>query len=239
MTFDIKPFKETPMLSFKQFIKEIWNLDQYPDEVEESLNESLSRVLDHTKHRNIAIISAKRGGQSDEENAENHKQLKRDIRHHGYGYIHVRGRGNESGKVSEEPSFLVIGAKGKKDDLLKHAKAIGRKYGQDSILHKPHDSKEATVHNTSDRPKSWPAPGKKESVGEWHPNKAADFLSTLSRNQNVKDKKGKNTGRRPKGKREVVSSKEKGSFTFEDVHNHARAIYTEDPSFFSRATTLF
>ena len=47
----------------------------------------------------------------------------------------------------DEHSYLVIGKKGKDGGALKgFLKKHGEKYGQDSVLHKSHDSNEAHLH---------------------------------------------------------------------------------------------
>jgi hypothetical protein len=192
------------MKSFKKFNDE---------SLHEALNRSLARVHQHTQSRNIGIISANRGENTADENKAAHKQLAKDIKSAGYGFAHVSGRSREGEEVQSEPSFLVIGAKGKEDQLLHHLKKWGQKYNQDSILHKPHNSTEASLHGTSDNPESYPGPGKQEGVGKWHPNKVAQFFSAL------------------KGKR---------SFTFaEEVSDEPLVVYTLPASFFSRKETLF
>jgi hypothetical protein len=153
-------------------------------ELAQELNESgggLSRILQHTKDRNIGTITAHRGNLSAEENNKRNNLLKADIKANGFGYKHVKGKyienyGKEDANPVEEKSFLVIGKKGHdkdrlKDFLTKH----GEKYDQDSVLHKSHDSDEAHLIGTGS---GYPEKGKTASVGKFHPDKVAEFHST-------------------------------------------------------------
>lgn len=213
------------MLSFKRYVKEseIW-IGSHTD-LEEALSRSLSRVHKHIeggadgKGRNIGIISANTKKNTAEQNNTARKKLTKDIQKAGYGYAHVKGRGHEDDGVVDEPSILVIGAKGKKDGLEKHIKGWGRRYGQESVLHKHHNEKHATVHNTSDKKSAWPAPGESVKVGEFHANKASEYTTML---------KG---GDKKRVKRHFAFS--------ENVDDKVKTVYTHAPSFFSRATTLF
>jgi hypothetical protein len=87
------------------------------------------------------------------------------VRKAGYGVIDVECRD------VDEISLLVVGKSG--DDggaLLGHLKHLGKKYGQDSILHKPHNSDKASLHRTNETEKD-----KHIEVGSWHPNRTAEF----------------------------------------------------------------
>jgi len=111
------------------------------------------------------MILASRDHLTSEENRQRHTALKRDVRKAGYGFIDVEGR------HVDEKSLLVVG---KKDNdggaLLGHLKHLGKKYGQDSILHKPHNSDKASLHRTNETEKH-----KHIEVGSWHPNRTGEF----------------------------------------------------------------
>ena len=147
------------------------------------LEQSFSRVLDHTQHRNIGIISAARGDLSPAENNKRHAQLKQDIKAGGHGYIRIRGSYTENaGQPNErkvkEKSLLVIGKEGDdKGELLGRLKNLGQKYGQDSILHKGHNETTAKLHGTNHS--DFPGFGKSADVEAWHPNRAGEFHSLL------------------------------------------------------------
>lgn len=148
------------------------------------LNEaSMSRVHAHTQGRNIGMITAHRGEHTAEENNARNAALKADIRKHGYGYIKVKGRyienhGTEDARPVDEHSFLVVGKKGHDGGALKKFLTDhGKKYGQDSILHKAHDEEDAHLYGT--REGGFPGMDKKHTVGKWHPNRAGEFHSVM------------------------------------------------------------
>ncbi len=143
----------------------------------------LSRVLQHTKERNIGMITAHRGVHTPEENKERNELLKADIKDNGYGYKHVKGvyvenHGKADAKPVEEHSFLVIGKKGNDSGALKgFLKKHGTKYDQDSILHKAHDDDDAHLIGTNDT--GYPGKDKEANVGKFHPDRAGEFYSKL------------------------------------------------------------
>jgi hypothetical protein len=68
----------------------------------------------------------------------------------------------------------VVGKKGEDGGaLLGHLKHLGKKYGQDSILHKPHNSEKASLHRTET------AKQKHIEAGSWHPNRTGEFHSLM------------------------------------------------------------
>jgi len=171
---------------------------------------SFSRVLQHTRERNIGMISASRGNLPAHENRDRHSELENAVRKAGYGFIHVKGRyvenhGTPQARNVDERSLMVVGKKGDdKGALLGHLKSLGKKFGQDSILHKPHNLNTAQLHGTNAT--GYPGEGKSVDVGSWHPNKAGEFHS-LMRN--------------------------KKSFAFEDF------VFINPKGFFSREEVLF
>ena len=150
------------------------------------INESsLGRVHQHTKNSNLGMITAFRNSSehSPEENKARNAELASDIRKHGLGFVHVKGRyvenhGTANAKPVDEHSYLVVGKKGNDNGhLLGVLKKLGKKYNQDSILHKPHDSEHASLHGTNST--GYPGLGKAESVGKWHPNRAGEFHTVM------------------------------------------------------------
>lgn len=147
------------------------------------LEASFSRMYQHTQNRNIGMISASRGDLPAEDNNKRHLQLKDDIRKAGYGLVNLKGRyienfGTKKAQNVDEKALLVISKDG--DDhgqLLGHLKHLGAKYGQDSILHKPHNSTTATLHGTNKT--GFPGKGNTHDVGPWHPNRAGEFHSLM------------------------------------------------------------
>jgi hypothetical protein len=113
------------------------------------------------------MILAKRDHLTSEENRQRHGSLKSDVRKVGYGFIEERH--------VDEKSLLVVGKKGEDGGaLLGHLKHLGEKYGQESILHKPHNSEKASLHSTNDTEKD-----KHIEAGSWHPNRIPEFHSLM------------------------------------------------------------
>lgn len=148
------------------------------------LNEaSLGRVYQHTKDRNIGMITAHRAENTSEENRKRNDELEHHIRKAGYGFVKVKGRyienhGTPHAKTVDEHSFLVVGKKGDDKGELKHfLKKHGEKYGQDSVLHKSHDEETAKLHGT--REGGWPGKGETHDVGTFHPSRAGEFHTAM------------------------------------------------------------
>ena len=107
--------------------------------VEES---SLSRIKSKSDKGGMAILSGSRGDKSKKENKARAKQLDKDIRGKGLpGATKVQGRWDEKDKktgkttkVKERSHVVTSGKKGKRK-FKKAVKALGKKYGQDAVLH--------------------------------------------------------------------------------------------------------
>ncbi len=156
---------------------------------EEHLAESnLSRILGHTQGHHIATITAYRNphGKTEKklENIKQNKILKQQLYKAGFGVTNMYGKYNETGESGmpeevKEHSFFVVGPKKGEagaDKFFKTMKALGRAHGQNSILYKDPDSKEAFLHSTAEEGKnngSWldDMPGKKADVGRFAPHK--------------------------------------------------------------------
>ena len=90
----------------------------------------------------MAILSGSRGDKSKKENKARAKQLDKDIRGKGLpGATKVQGRWDEKDKktgkttkVKERSHVVTSGKKGKRK-FKKAVKALGKKYGQDAVLH--------------------------------------------------------------------------------------------------------
>ena len=112
------------MKTFKEFIQE----------------SSLSRIKSKSDKGGIATLSASRGDKSAKENRARAKQLDKDIRGKGLpGATKVTGSYVEKGddgkeKKVKERSHVVTSGKMGKRKFKKAVKALGKKYGQDSVL---------------------------------------------------------------------------------------------------------
>ena len=112
------------MISFKEFLEE----------------SSLARIKSKSDKGGMAALSASRAGKSAKENRARAKQLDKDIRGKGLGgatkvtgsYVEKGDDGKER-KVKERSHVVTSGKMGKRK-FKKTVKALGKKYGQDSVL---------------------------------------------------------------------------------------------------------
>jgi len=101
---------------------------------------SLARIKSKSDKGGIATMSASRGDKSAKENRARAKQLDKDIRGKGLpGATKVTGSYVEKGddgkeKKVKERSHVVTSGKMGKRKFKKTVKALGKKYGQDSVL---------------------------------------------------------------------------------------------------------
>ncbi len=102
---------------------------------------SLSRIKSKSDKGGIATLSGSRSDKSRKENQARAKQLDRDIRGKGLpGATKVTGsydeRDEKTGKTTKvkERSHVVSSGKMGKRKFKKAVKALGKKYGQDSVL---------------------------------------------------------------------------------------------------------
>lgn len=156
--------------------------------VSETASKSLSRVHSHIKNRNVGFISANRNDLSNEENNKNHESLKKDIRSHGFGYVHVKGTYPEkhadgSTKQGEERSFMITSKPEHKEKLHKTLMKLGKKYNQDSVAFKGHDDKDVHLHTTTAR-SSEDKVGHSTNVGTFHPGRISDYMTQLKGKRN-------------------------------------------------------
>ena len=112
------------MKTFKEFMQE----------------SSLSRIKSKSDKGGMAALSASRAGKSAKENRARAKQLDKDISGRGLGgatkvtgsYVEKGDDGKER-KVKERSHVVTSGKMGKRK-FKKTVKALGKKYGQDSVL---------------------------------------------------------------------------------------------------------
>ena len=101
---------------------------------------SLSRIKSKSDKGGMAILSGSRGDKSKKENQARAKQLDKDIRGKGLpGATKVTGSYMEKDKSGiekkvKERSHVVTSGKMGKRKFKKAVKALGKKYGQDSVL---------------------------------------------------------------------------------------------------------
>ena len=109
----------------------------YKEFIQES---SLARIKSKSDKGGMAALSASRAGKSAKENRARARQLDRDIRGRGLGgatkvtgsYVE-RGYDGKEKRVKERSHVVTSGKMGKRK-FKKAVKALGKKYGQDSVL---------------------------------------------------------------------------------------------------------
>jgi len=125
------PFLMTMTQSMKTYKKFI-------EDIQES---SLSRIKSKSDKGGMATMSASRGDKSAKENRERAKQLDKDIRGKGLpgatkvtgSYVEKDDKTGKETKVKERSHVVTSGKMGKRK-FKKTVKALGKKYGQDSVL---------------------------------------------------------------------------------------------------------
>ena len=126
------------MITFKEFMQE----------------SSLSRIKSKSDKGGIGILSGSRGDKSAKENRARAKQLDKDIRGKGLpGATKVTGSYVEKGddgkeKKVKERSHVVTSGKMGKRKFKKAVKALGKKYGQDSVIAQTKGKGGATLART-------------------------------------------------------------------------------------------
>ena len=102
---------------------------------------SLSRIKSKSDKGGMATMSASRADKSEKENSARAKQLDRDIKGKGLpgatkvtgSYIEKDKKTGKETKVKERSHVVTSGKKGKRK-FKRAVKALGKKYGQDSVL---------------------------------------------------------------------------------------------------------
>jgi len=156
------------MKTFKQFIHE----------------SSLSRVVSKSKKGGTAILSGSRADKSPKENKARAKQLDKDIRGKGYGgatkatgrYTEKDDKTGKETKVKERSHIVSSGKHGKRA-FKKKVKALGKKYGQDSVLVQ-NKKGSATLHATR---KGGLGKDKSANIGKMRPGRSGENDTTVKK----------------------------------------------------------
>jgi ADP-ribosyltransferase exoenzyme len=143
----------------------------------------LTEGRDPFHNRSMGIMSAERGDLSPEVNAHRTRSLHSDLRAAGHKVIPVTGAyvenmGTPEARETHERSFIVMHHKPGDDNgaVKKTLIHMGKKYGQDSILHKPHNSDVASLHGTN---KAFPGLGQVHPVGKYRPRKNDQMFTRM------------------------------------------------------------
>lgn len=123
---------------------------RFEEETQIDEGNPLSRVA--TTDRHSVTMSAERKGLTKDENRARMSELKKAWRERGYGFRNTEGKWNEGEGVGRENSIHVLAKGNSKEDaaeLLRHAKELGAKHGQDAVLHRSPKGKGTAIY-TSD-----------------------------------------------------------------------------------------
>ena len=131
---------------------------------------SLARIKSKSDKGGIAMMSASRADKSAKENRARAKQLDKDIRGRGLGgatkvtgsYVEKDDKTGKETRVKERSHVVTSGKMGKRK-FKKTVKALGKKYGQDSVL--TQTKKTGTLHRT----RKGGLDKKGENVGRFQP----------------------------------------------------------------------
>ena len=89
-----------------------------------------------------------------------------------FGRLHVRGRycASDGSPPIEERAWLVTGRSDDSGNLKGALRKLGRKYGQDAVIHKGY-YRDAELHALKDLPDLGMADKEKKTIGRFHPNR--------------------------------------------------------------------
>lgn len=149
---------------------------------EASLGRIYQHVVSNPKMKNWGVVTASRGELTAAENKQRNKQLEKDLRGMGYGFVHVDGMWQECRKPDTEykdcPDDMKVPTEEKslfipnisKEDVQK----LGNKYQQDSVLFADEETKakgEATFIDSKS--------GEAFNIGKFSPGKVAQGYSKI------------------------------------------------------------
>tara|TARA_R100000008_G_C3582081_1_gene169284 strand:+ start:1764 stop:2300 length:537 start_codon:yes stop_codon:yes gene_type:complete len=167
------------MKTFKELKQEL---------IEASKKSSKRQEQKHESGLSSAMISAHRGDLTDTQNKKRHKDLKKLVTKSGHGHVEIIGRYKErDDKTGKERQVtersLRIDAKGKEKkhhtELKSLAKALGRRYNQDSVA-VVSKKRGSALHGL--KKDGWPKKGKKVPVGDMHrdPKQGEEYASYMA-----------------------------------------------------------
>lgn len=153
---------------------------------EASLGRIYQHVVSNPKMKKWGVVTASRGELTSAENKQRNKDLEKELRELGYGFVHVDGMWQECRKPDTEykdcPDDMKVPTEEKslfipnisKEDVI----ALGNKYQQDSVLFADEETKakgEATFIDSKS--------GESFNIGKFSPGKIAQGYSKLKGGQ--------------------------------------------------------
>lgn len=134
---------------------------------------------------NVGLITACRPELTPADNKARNAELLVDIRDQSFGFLHLRGRyiqnyGSLCVKPTDEHAYLVIGNGDDSGNLKGFLRKYGRKYDQDSMIHKGY-YRDAHLHALRDLPGPGMHGGDTKSLGRFHPNRLGMLHTLITR----------------------------------------------------------
>ncbi len=170
-----------------------------------AIEESLTRVYQHSSGKGFFIISAFTENRSEDENMERQRQLRNDLKKAGLGFFEIYGKWYNEKKqkfVPELVLFVPYTSKYIPEEFWDEAFKLMKKYDQEAIIYQKPGGKTIYVLDNKKN--------KVFEIGSFQADKIGESYATL--------KYGKHTGssfmfegiRRPGGWAHAMSMKEQG-----------------------------
>jgi hypothetical protein len=154
--------------------------------IHEGATRSLSRIWQHTKESNIAMITAYRGEFDKSKNEKRNRELKSKISSAGFGYVQMTGnyienKGDPDQRQVEEKSFFITSSPNDNGKLKSFVTKMGKLYNQDSVFYKSANSDDAYLIGTASG--RFPGMGKEHNLGKFRPQKTGEYWSKMKNNK--------------------------------------------------------
>jgi hypothetical protein len=143
------------------------------------------RALSDIESWNVGLITAFRREHAVAENNARDAELRSEISRHRFGVLFLRGRYVENCRSQHanstvERAYLIFGNDDDSGNLKGFLRKYGRKYGQDSVIHKGY-YRDAHLHALRDLPALGMNDGDAKSLGRFHPNQLGALYTVMTR----------------------------------------------------------
>jgi hypothetical protein len=142
------------------------------------------RPRSHIDAWNVGLITGYRRERNDAENEACDAELRAEIRR-CFGFLHLRARYIENralpcSRPTDEHAYLVFGRDDDSGNLKGFLRKYGRRYGQDSVIHKGY-YRDAYLHALRDLPGFEMKDGDAKSLGRFHPARLGVLYTLMTR----------------------------------------------------------
>ncbi len=133
---------------------------------------------DNIEARNVGLITAFRPELSSAQNQARHRALWCELE--GCGRLLVRGYYDLSDRMMiEAEAFVVFGNPDDSGNLKGQLRKLGRKYGQDAVLHKPY-YRDARLYDLKSVPGVRLRQREEKNLGRFHPELVGSYLTLIT-----------------------------------------------------------